>query len=74
MYRSHTFTCMNQSLEQVSDFKYSGLRFHESRHNDHIIAPVLDKATTAWAVPSSARRQNHKLAWEDAWNHGRINL
>ena len=21
-----------------------------------------------------ARRQNHKLAWEDAWNHGRINL
>ena len=23
---------------------------------------------------SLARRQNRKLAWEDAWNHGRINL
>ena len=23
---------------------------------------------------SLARRQNHKLAWEDAWNHGKINL
>ena len=48
--RSHTFTCMNQSLEQVSDFKYLGLHFHESGRIDHIIAPILDKATAAWAV------------------------
>ena len=45
--RSHTFTCMNQSLNQVSDFKYLGLHLHESGHIDHIIVPILDKATAA---------------------------
>lgn len=33
--RSHTSTCMNQSLEQVSDFKYLGLQFHKSGHINH---------------------------------------
>ena len=39
---------------------------------------IVDIASCDLLVPRlevrAARRQNLKLAWEDAWNHGRIKL
>ena len=61
--RGQTFTLADQALDQVSDleqvdkFKYLGLHFHESGHISHMIKPILDKATAAWAVIQNKHAQ-----------------
>ena len=37
---NHTFTCANQTVEQVEDFKHLGLHLHQSGHIAHLIEPL----------------------------------